>query len=167
MSSPTKSNLITYNTEGLGDNVEVPLLNMPPPGVTGIVQSPVEMVYGGGLEVQQSVDSMNAGMLQGFSSTGHKEGMWGMNQWESSAFNSESEGRESRGGGGFFSGMALPEHFLNKYYNMVTSADDDKLGLKDGLLVYDYEGQGSSAGSVGCCSTLESDTDLHFLMILD
>ncbi|MED6256240.1 hypothetical protein ATANTOWER_022391, partial [Ataeniobius toweri] len=117
MPFPTKTHLINYHTEGLGDNVEVPLLNMPLPGVTGIAQSPVEMIYGGGLEVQQSVDSMNAGMLQGFSSSGHKEGMWGMNQWVSSAFNSESEGRESRGGGGLFSGMALPENFLNKYYN--------------------------------------------------
>ncbi|XP_047230139.1 desmoglein-2-like [Girardinichthys multiradiatus] len=163
MPFPTKTHLINYHTEGLGDNVEVPLLNVPPPGITGIAQSPIGMIYGGGLEVQQSVDSMNAGMLQGFSSSGHKEGMWGMNQWVSSAFNSESGGRESRGGGGFLSGMALPENFLNKYYNMVTSGDDGKLGLKDGLLVYDDEGQGSSAGSVGCCSTLESDTDLHFL----
>lgn len=35
--------------------------------------------------------------------------------------------------------------------------------MKDGLLVYDYEGQGSSAGSVGCSSILESDNDLQFL----
>uniref|UniRef100_A0A3Q1ALT4 Cadherin domain-containing protein n=1 Tax=Amphiprion ocellaris TaxID=80972 RepID=A0A3Q1ALT4_AMPOC len=33
----------------------------------------------------------------------------------------------------------------------------------DGLLVYDYEGQGSPAGSVGCCSLLENDNDLSFL----
>uniref|UniRef100_A0A7N6FC22 Cadherin domain-containing protein n=1 Tax=Anabas testudineus TaxID=64144 RepID=A0A7N6FC22_ANATE len=35
--------------------------------------------------------------------------------------------------------------------------------LKDGLLVYDYEGQESPAGSVGCCSLLENDCDLAFL----
>lgn len=35
--------------------------------------------------------------------------------------------------------------------------------MKDGLLVYDYEGRGSPAGSVGCCSLLESDNDLQFL----
>lgn len=28
---------------------------------------------------------------------------------------------------------------------------------------YDFEGQGSSAGSIGCCSLLESDNELHFL----
>lgn len=37
------------------------------------------------------------------------------------------------------------------------------LAVKDHLLVYDYEGQDSCAGSVGCCSLLESDRDLHFL----
>ncbi len=35
--------------------------------------------------------------------------------------------------------------------------------MKDSLLQYDFEGQGSSAGSVGCCSLLESDNHLHFL----
>lgn len=34
---------------------------------------------------------------------------------------------------------------------------------KDALLVYDYEGQESPAGSVGCCSLLENDNDLAFL----
>uniref|UniRef100_A0A4W6DBL3 Desmoglein 2 n=1 Tax=Lates calcarifer TaxID=8187 RepID=A0A4W6DBL3_LATCA len=34
---------------------------------------------------------------------------------------------------------------------------------KDGLLVYDYEGEESLAGSVGCCSLLENDDDLTFL----
>lgn len=31
------------------------------------------------------------------------------------------------------------------------------------MLVYDCEGQGSLAGSVGCCSLLETDNDLEFL----
>lgn len=34
---------------------------------------------------------------------------------------------------------------------------------KDGLLIYDYEGQESLAGSVGCCSLLENEDDLSFL----
>ncbi len=34
---------------------------------------------------------------------------------------------------------------------------------KDALLVYDYEGQESEAGSVGCCSILENEDDLAFL----
>lgn len=35
--------------------------------------------------------------------------------------------------------------------------------MKDDLLLYNYEGQDSCAGSVGCCSLLESECDLHFL----
>lgn len=35
--------------------------------------------------------------------------------------------------------------------------------VNDCLLVYDYEGEGSSAGSVGCCSLLGADDDLAFL----
>lgn len=34
---------------------------------------------------------------------------------------------------------------------------------KDGLLVFDYEGQESPTGSVGCCSLLENNDDLTFL----
>uniref|UniRef100_A0A8C7M346 Desmoglein 2 n=1 Tax=Oncorhynchus mykiss TaxID=8022 RepID=A0A8C7M346_ONCMY len=37
------------------------------------------------------------------------------------------------------------------------------LGLLDDLLIYDYEGQGSPVGSVGCCSLLGADDDLDFL----
>lgn len=37
----------------------------------------------------------------------------------------------------------------------------------DAPLLYDYEGGGSPAGSVGCCSILEADNDLDFLNHLD
>lgn len=39
----------------------------------------------------------------------------------------------------------------------------DNTGAEDRVLQYGYEGQGSSAGSVGCCSLLENDNDLQFL----
>lgn len=34
---------------------------------------------------------------------------------------------------------------------------------QDGLQLFNYEGRGSPAGSVGCCSLLENDNDLAFL----
>lgn len=43
------------------------------------------------------------------------------------------------------------------------TSGDDKINVKDGLLVYDYEGQDSPVGSIGSCSQLESKDDLHFL----
>ncbi|XP_054452002.1 desmoglein-2-like protein [Anoplopoma fimbria] len=39
----------------------------------------------------------------------------------------------------------------------------EKQAARDCLCEYNYEGRGSPAGSVGCCSLLESDNDLHFL----
>lgn len=41
--------------------------------------------------------------------------------------------------------------------------DAENVTFRDGLLVYDYEGKGSSAGSVSCDSHLESIDDLDFL----
>ncbi|XP_069007189.1 desmoglein-2.1-like [Embiotoca jacksoni] len=163
----TKSHLINYHTERQGENTEVPLLNMPSQmdediiymgaGQKGSLMAPVEL--------QQSIPSMN-GMngvaFQERFSSAYGEGMWGMNQEEGSGFYYESEGRES-GAGGIDGGIALPDHILGQYYDQKLSSEDDNLGVKDGLLVYDYEGQGSAAGSVGCCSLLESDNDLQFL----
>uniref|UniRef100_A0A3Q1D8P7 Cadherin domain-containing protein n=1 Tax=Amphiprion ocellaris TaxID=80972 RepID=A0A3Q1D8P7_AMPOC len=54
-------------------------------------------------------------------------------------------------------------HTEHQGENTKVASGTDNLGVKDGLLVYDYEGQGSSAGSVGCCSLLESENDLQFL----
>lgn len=48
-------------------------------------------------------------------------------------------------------------------FQLKVISGNENMGVKDGLLVYDYEGQGSSAGSVGCCSLLKSENDLHFL----
>uniref|UniRef100_A0A671Y448 Desmoglein 2 n=1 Tax=Sparus aurata TaxID=8175 RepID=A0A671Y448_SPAAU len=59
---------------------------------------------------------------------------------------------------GAFDGMALSEEFLGEYYSSVSIEKQ-----KDGLLIYDYEGQESLAGSVGCCSLLENEDDLSFL----
>ncbi|KAM6921201.1 desmoglein-2.1-like [Xenentodon cancila] len=56
--------------------------------------------------------------------------------------------------------IALPDEFLGDYY---TQKSVFAVTVKDGLLQYGFEGQGSSAGSVGCCSLLESDQDLDFL----
>ncbi|KAG7228891.1 hypothetical protein INR49_008669 [Caranx melampygus] len=86
-----------------------------------------------------------------------------MNQNRGSGFYSEFESRESAGGRGMYDGMALPDHFLAQYYSQKVMSGNENFGVKDGLLVYDYEGQGSPAGSVGCCSLLESDNDLQFL----
>uniref|UniRef100_A0A8C5GHN9 Desmoglein-2-like n=1 Tax=Gouania willdenowi TaxID=441366 RepID=A0A8C5GHN9_GOUWI len=78
-------------------------------------------------------------------------------------------------GGGAFDGMALSDHFLEEYYASVNRVLNSIFWLqksshaaqqsqeKDAFFVYDFEGRGSLAGSVGCCSLLENDGDLNFL----
>ncbi|GAA6223890.1 desmoglein-2-like [Lates japonicus] len=169
----TKSHLINYRTEGQGENTEVPLLNMPTQMDgdminvdMGMASKTLAMNSMAGLGLQKSVTSMNgmngATYGEGFT-TDHREGTWGMNQLSGSGFYSEFEGRESGGGGGIYDGMALPDHFLAWYYTQKVSNGNENPGVKDALLVYDYEGEGSSVGSVDCCSLLESDNDLQFL----
>uniref|UniRef100_A0A673XTF8 Uncharacterized LOC115157893 n=1 Tax=Salmo trutta TaxID=8032 RepID=A0A673XTF8_SALTR len=62
-----------------------------------------------------------------------------------------------------YTDMALPCAFLDGYYSQKVACASQNPPLKDSQLVYDYEGQGSPVGSVGCCSLLESDNDLQFL----
>ncbi|KAK5930212.1 hypothetical protein CgunFtcFv8_026470 [Champsocephalus gunnari] len=64
---------------------------------------------------------------------------------------------------GMYEGMALPDHVLGQYYSEKLTSENENFRGGDGLLVYDYEGQGSLAGSVGCCSLLESENDLQFI----
>ncbi|KAM8745386.1 desmoglein-2.1-like [Acanthopagrus schlegelii] len=168
----TKSHLINYHTEGQGDNTEVPLITMPTQTdeqmvKMGMANTTSAMVPMAAFDYQKSVttmDEMNGAIYrEGFSGV-HREGTMGrMNQISGSGFYSEFESRESGVGGGLYDGMALPDHFLRQYYFQKANSGSENQGVKDSLLVYDFEGQGSSAGSVGCCSLLESDTDLQFL----
>ncbi|KAJ8376835.1 hypothetical protein SKAU_G00074150 [Synaphobranchus kaupii] len=65
--------------------------------------------------------------------------------------------------GHMYDGIGLTEEFLDQYYSQKASCEAESNHLKDGLLLYEYEGNGSLAGSVGCCSILEADNDLEFL----
>ncbi|KAM3620644.1 uncharacterized protein V6R79_026394 [Siganus canaliculatus] len=165
----TKSHLMNYHTEGQGENTDVPLLKIPTQQVDG---DAVKLGWAAaskaapvaGLDSQRSffsLDGMNRASHQESSWSGQREMAW-MNASNGSALFSGFEDREAGGGaGGLYDGMALPDHFIGQYYTQkVNSAN---LGGKDGLLMYDHEGHGSPAGSVGCCSLLENDDDLQFL----
>uniref|UniRef100_A0A7N8XNZ0 Desmoglein-2-like n=1 Tax=Mastacembelus armatus TaxID=205130 RepID=A0A7N8XNZ0_9TELE len=161
----TKSHLINYHTEGQGENTEVPLLNTPMqmdgngfkviPGEANDTSAMVKSVI--------SMGGINRGSHQ---SGGEMEEMWERRNWNISgsyqAATLESKGTRG-GGGGIFDDMALPHHFLGQYYTQKVTGENNSSTVKDSLLVYDYEGHGSTAGSVGCCSLLESENDLQFL----
>ncbi|KAI4829205.1 hypothetical protein KUCAC02_023265 [Chaenocephalus aceratus] len=144
----TKSHLINYRTEGQGENTEVPLLNIPPQVDGGVVIGKAPM--------QQS----RPGMYPGYSFQVERDG-WGMSNV--SEFGTWIKGDASQVHQGMYEGMALPDHFLGQYYSEKLTSENENFGGKDGLLVYDYEGQSSLAGSVGCCSLLESENDLQFI----
>ncbi|KAK2815966.1 hypothetical protein Q5P01_026433 [Channa striata] len=62
----------------------------------------------------------------------------------------------------FYEDIALPYALLKDYYSQ-KAASVVPTNSTDSVLEYAREGQGSSVGSVGCCSILESDNDLQFL----
>ncbi|KAF3835610.1 hypothetical protein F7725_028168 [Dissostichus mawsoni] len=72
-----------------------------------------------------------------------------------------SQGLQATSWRASFSAASLPR--LDEASYQKASCIAEKQAARDCLLEYDYEGRGSSAGSVSCCSPLESDNDLHFL----
>ncbi|XP_059197235.1 desmoglein-2.1-like [Centropristis striata] len=169
----TKSHLINYRTEGQGDNTEVPLLSMPMQRDGNMVSvglgsanNTSAMAPMAAFDMQKSFTTMDgrngANYQEGFASG--REEAWGvMNQPSGSGFYSEFGSRESGVGGGMFDSIALPDHVLRQCYNEKMTSLNENLAAIDGPLAHFYEGNGSLAGSVGCCSLLESDNDLQFL----
>ncbi|XP_028818684.1 uncharacterized protein LOC114769657 [Denticeps clupeoides] len=158
-----KEYLIPYHTEGIGDDKEVPLLCAP------IGYSPTAKVSTMALaglasgsfnsktanKVHQEM--ISAWMVDAEYGFGHHQNppstrpRW--TQYQSYTSNEVD----------LYDEMALPDAFLHGYYSKKVMSEDLQCSLNDNLLVYDYEGDSSTTGSVGCCSLLESDSDLHFL----
>ncbi|XP_077390683.1 desmoglein-2.1-like isoform X2 [Festucalex cinctus] len=144
----TTSHLVNYCTEGQGENAEVPLNFIPAQQVAEDVSD----------RVNQSafVDAFQ----------GNVEQSWARRQANMNTF-------YSRFGGAAvgcqavaeYDSIALPDHLIAQYYQQKVYSEGGRgnLATKDAHLKYNFEGQGSSAGSVGCCSLLGNDNDLQFL----
>ncbi|XP_061111721.1 desmoglein-2-like protein [Conger conger] len=93
----------------------------------------------------------------GYMSWGYSEGMQG----------SGTKGRYSRYDDfsrGAWDGIALTEDYLEDYYTQKANCAEGLTGqLQDGMRIYEYEGQESPVGSVGCCSFIDADNNLDFL----
>nr|XP_040027751.1 desmoglein-2-like [Gasterosteus aculeatus aculeatus] len=168
----TKQQLIAYHTEGQGDDREVPLLYVPEQvnvgtvnnnsfGAKGYPGGMVELggVAGGGAALHNSFSRENQDL---YNQHHVSSGQVGMDYVDAGMM----AGRErlfSRYRAEAFDGMALSDHFLADYYSRQSDHAAHQSQEKDGLLVYDYEGRESLAGSVGCCSLLDNDDDLAFL----
>lgn len=159
----TKVHLISSNTEGQGEDRDVPLM-CPPSNVDGMgFMTKDYMAVGAGhsaglgLGVGAGVGA--AGFLESTSTMGGR----GYNEMELDYMNSigRNNAYSSRDMAGDFDGMALSDGYLCEYYSQKSRVVDG-FG-KDDPMVYDYEGKGSPVGSVGCCSLLEDQNDLEFL----
>ncbi|XP_071347518.1 desmoglein-2-like protein [Trachinotus anak] len=159
----TKQGLISYHTEGQGEDKEVPLLQVPVE-VDGVSKNAHNY---GVKEYGELGGGLAGGATTIITDKRDQYGHYVIGQEEREIIDTGMvTGQEhlfSQYRAGAFDGMALSNQFLEEYYSSKSNHAAQQSQQKDGLLVYDYEGNESVAGSVGCCSLLENDDDLAFL----
>uniref|UniRef100_A0A671PA71 Si:ch73-74h11.1 n=1 Tax=Sinocyclocheilus anshuiensis TaxID=1608454 RepID=A0A671PA71_9TELE len=170
-----KESLIAYHTEGIGEDKEVPLLSRP---VAAIDQKPLFQDGTVSNYVSKNVSSVpfqgsvthdsrtfSQEINDGFTETDSKgfrdrrNTLSTANQRSSALYSTSLTFEEQD----IYEDMAVRDAFLSEYFSQKVSCLAANPPLTDGLLLYEYEGQGTPAGSVGRCSLLESDNDLEFL----
>ncbi|XP_070831279.1 desmoglein-2-like protein [Chaetodon trifascialis] len=175
-----KQQLISYHTEGQGEDKQVPLLHVPVEvdgntvnakdtnnfGGKGYLDALADVggPAGGGAALGGAVNTSVWTSANGHMSNQyhHTSGQVEMD-YMGAGMMAGQEHLFSQYRTDIFDGIALSDQFLEEYYSSKSSHAAQQSQQKDALLVYDYEGQESLAGSVGCCSLLENDDDLAFL----
>ncbi|XP_046884236.1 desmoglein-2-like isoform X2 [Hypomesus transpacificus] len=184
------TSLISYHTEGQGEDKEVPLLRVPLEMDHGSIHAGDATKYGDNHRLEFGVAVGNGGAGGGFTSMSttdmyrdsdfHQhmvsrhdhvdgQGMFmgvdgqGMGMGVGGATVAEGQQFSSWHDAGLYGGIALSDSFLEEYYSSKANHAAQHLQQEDAPMTYDYEGEGSLAGSVGCCSLLEHDNDLDFL----
>ncbi|XP_015242390.1 PREDICTED: desmoglein-2-like isoform X1 [Cyprinodon variegatus] len=170
-----KENLISYHTEGQGEDKEVSHLQVPVSVDSDTINKKdidfyarkgyfdhlvnSEAAFGGRGGGTMTAEDMHmyskynynystGQNLKDFMGTTSMAGQdMSMSQYRSTAFD----------------GMALPGYYLQAYYFDKLNQSSQQQQEKDSEMIYNYEGQESLAGSVGCCSLLENENDLAFL----
>ncbi|XP_069013536.1 desmoglein-2-like protein [Embiotoca jacksoni] len=176
----TKQQLISYHTEGQGEDKEVPLLHVPMEvdggtthaknintyGGKGCLGGLIELggAAGGGAALGSAINNptLTAENMDLYNQYRHFSGQEDR-EFVGTGMMTGGQMSFSHYRGGVFDGMALSDEFLEEYYSSKSNHAANQSHQRDGLLVYDYEGQQSPVGSVGCCSLLENDDDLAFL----
>ncbi|XP_031418740.1 desmoglein-2-like isoform X2 [Clupea harengus] len=149
-----KQHLVDYNCEGQGEDKDVPMVFFPTEVDGGLVtKGKVDLIGAAGSHLSQS--NINNGHYHWFNQVNTDHGTWYGQHGQ--GFGGSSVQR------GAFEGIALSEEFLRNYYSNKASCVEGLESAKENLLIYEYEGQESPVGSVGCCSLLEEDHDLEFL----
>ncbi|XP_059197237.1 desmoglein-2.1-like [Centropristis striata] len=164
----TLEHLIVYHTEGRGENKDVPThispVQLSPPAISAARANNVasnNKDYTSTSFWSVKMGSANKSYMSRYGANGRilesSAGEFRGSQRE--MYSMEEQLLEDDG----LDGMAVSDEFLHQYYSQKASCVAGKQAAVDCLREYDYEGQGSSAGSVGCCSLLESGNDLQFL----
>ncbi|KAK1797326.1 hypothetical protein P4O66_008702, partial [Electrophorus voltai] len=143
--------LITYHTEGVGEDKEVPLLQIP-------------------LEAHKTTQGQVGSGEKGWGwGGGVEEGLlttrdeWDSGHQISDAFDQRVTMATIRGMGAF-SGMALSEGFLGNYYSKKAKKQMEQHFDSEPLRVYDYEDRFSTSGSLeNICEHLQEEDNLAFL----
>ncbi|XP_053735170.1 desmoglein-2.1-like isoform X1 [Synchiropus splendidus] len=138
-----------YNSEGPGENTAWPLI---------IKQTKADVnstVFGTAQSTGQALNNSSYQYLG--------EEVWVTDKVgkQYSIYNNAMDHQHMRGS--VFERLAVSRHFLGEYFTQKVNSGNDYAADMDSTLEYHFEGQGSPAGSVGCCSLLMPDNELHFL----
>ncbi|XP_004079413.1 desmoglein-2 [Oryzias latipes] len=166
----TKEHLMQYSTEGQGEDKGIPYVQVPVE--TGDIQLNAKDIntFGGQGYLQGGGSALGGGLNMSTLSAENRRlySQYGQSfvhdqtDFMSSGMTGQEMGFSSYRGGAF-DGIALSDRFLEEYYVTKFNDASQQFQVKDQSLIYDYEGRGSLAGSVGCCSLLEKENDLSFL----
>ncbi|XP_072295377.1 desmoglein-2.1-like [Eucyclogobius newberryi] len=169
----TEDHLMVYHTEGQGEDKDFPLLSSPVHMATGghsqhmvtskSVRTTAQANATSAFGTHMNIHMYEAGGRVGGSGRIRQSsfGESGQSQGDVSVIAEEEVPFEN------MLDIALPDVFLHEFYAQKSSHANLMENARDSLLVYEFEGHGSSASSVGCCSSLDSDDDLHFLNDLE
>ncbi|KAG7515027.1 Desmoglein-2 Cadherin family member 5 HDGC [Solea senegalensis] len=164
----TKQHLMSYHTEGKGEAVplqSVPIRSLSAPDVNFPKQRLLNMEnYQTNTYFNESVQKFQESSQNFMEVDGYRFARQSFDRRSSKSQQFTKLGFGTQKSTHLYEDMALPESFLDHYYT--EKAMFVELG-KDGMLQFNYEGQDSCAGSVGCCSLLEPDNDLQFLNDLE
>ncbi|XP_037626194.1 desmoglein-2-like [Sebastes umbrosus] len=159
----TREHLIVYHTEGRGEDKDVPMLSSP------VHMMPAAISTGWACNVASNTKANTAAsygdLMMGTANKTYKSRVGADGRIQERSFGEfrESQREEQLLLCDGMDGISLPDVFLHDYYSQKASCAAEKQAARDCLCEYNYEGRGSSAGSVGCCSLLDSDDNLHFL----
>ncbi|XP_028327869.1 desmocollin 2-like protein [Gouania willdenowi] len=161
--------LLKSNTEALGDEVDSNLISVPTMGAGDVVKGSVK----GDFMTSGWVGNKSASTFGGQSI--HENGIYrnstsNMQDFYSGQYDTQRLGQQFGGGMGvdyrqdsaFLHTWQTNGHYLRQKLGYLGTEEDGRFA-DDIIHAYGYEGVGSAAGSVGCCSDFGDNDNLDFL----